>query len=117
MIISSGGELIETVDVAAEPSGDLLALSDLIDQPNPSAIVQVLVNPARNIISGNTGDGVLITGTGTNNNVVAGDFVGTDVTGTAALGNGASGVEIDLSAEQRHRDSRLRWRSTSRKAT
>ena len=61
--------------------------------------MQVLANPARNIISGNTGDGVLITGTGTNNNVVPGDFVGTDVTGTAALGNGASGVEIDLSAQ------------------
>jgi titin len=48
----------------------------------------------RNVISGNNGWGVAILGTGTNNNVVSGNFVGTDVTGTVALGNGNNGVGV-----------------------
>ena len=49
---------------------------------------------ARNIISGNTGDGVEITGSGTTGNSVAGNYIGTDVTGANALGNGGDGVAI-----------------------
>ena len=46
----------------------------------------------RNIISGNAWDGVHIQDTGTTGNVVAGNFIGTDASGTAALGNGSNGV-------------------------
>ncbi len=52
---------------------------------------------ARNLISGNTNDGVEIFGTGTSGNVVAGNFIGTDISGTLALPN-SRGVEIDTSA-------------------
>ena len=48
---------------------------------------------ARNIISGNTQFGVFISDSGTSGNVVEGNFIGTDSTGTAALGNG-TGVQI-----------------------
>ena len=47
------------------------------------------VAAARNVISGNRGEGIEIDA---NNNVVQGNFIGTDMTGTTALGNGASGV-------------------------
>jgi uncharacterized delta-60 repeat protein len=43
---------------------------------------------ARNIISGNNGDGVEITGAGTNNNVVAGNYIGTNDAGNATIPNG-----------------------------
>jgi hypothetical protein len=46
----------------------------------------------RNIISGNTSDGVFITSG--NNNQIVGNYIGTDVTGTAALANVDEGVEI-----------------------
>jgi titin len=46
----------------------------------------------RNLISGNRGVGVLIRAFA-QQNVVAGNYIGTDVTGTVALGNGG-GVEI-----------------------
>src|SRR5262249_54771579 len=47
---------------------------------------------ARNVISGNRGDGIDLTGSTTAGNVVQGNFIGTDLTGAAALGNGIDGV-------------------------
>ena len=91
-VISSGGNLIDTVDVAAEPDGDLLAVNGLF-HPTQYAVVRVQVNPARNVISGNTDDGVLISGS--SGNVVAGNFIGTNAAGTAALGNSVDGVDVD----------------------
>ena len=52
---------------------------------------------ARNIISGNNAEGVRITDSGTSFNVVAGDYIGTDVTGEIALGNGGAGVSFGYS--------------------
>jgi uncharacterized repeat protein (TIGR01451 family)/CSLREA domain-containing protein len=49
---------------------------------------------ARNVISGNSGVGVLIDSANTNNNVITGNFIGTDAAGSAALGNAAGGVLI-----------------------
>src|SRR5262249_29741378 len=49
---------------------------------------------AGNVISGNTTDGVLITGTGPTNNRGRGNFMGTDGTGSFAVANGTNGVEI-----------------------
>jgi parallel beta-helix repeat protein len=52
---------------------------------------------AHNTISGNSHDGVLILSTGVasaSNNLLEGNFIGTDSTGMSALGNLANGVEI-----------------------
>jgi CSLREA domain-containing protein len=46
----------------------------------------------RNLISGNALWGVAIGGAGARNNDVLGNFIGTDVTGTAAIPNGEAGV-------------------------
>ena len=51
----------------------------------------------RNIISGNGRIGVLIEGAGATNNRVVGNFIGTDVNGTADLGNGFDGVFVSVS--------------------
>ena len=53
----------------------------------------------RNLLSGNGQSGVRITGTGANQNVVAGDYIGTDVTGTVRIGNGRDGVTVELGAQ------------------
>ena len=65
---------------------------------------------ARNIISGNAGDGVFVSGASAQGNVISGNYVGVDATGTRALGNGRSGVltgaangSARLSARQPHR--------------
>jgi len=48
----------------------------------------------RNLISGNGGHGLAIAGTGANDNRVAGNFIGTDLSGTLPLGNALSGVYV-----------------------
>jgi parallel beta-helix repeat protein len=53
--------------------------------------------PQGNLISGNLADGVLINGASTGN-VLSGNFIGTDATGTIALGNGQDGVAITNSS-------------------
>ncbi len=53
---------------------------------------------ARNIISGNTNDGVYITGASATNNLIQGNYIGTDSSGTTALSNGTMGIRITGSA-------------------
>lgn len=47
----------------------------------------------RNIISGNSGNGIVLNGTGTQQNLVKGNFIGTDISGMAPLSN-YSGISI-----------------------
>ncbi len=49
---------------------------------------------ARNLISGNGGNGVQILNTGASNNTVQGNFIGADVTGTAGIRNASGGVLV-----------------------
>ncbi|HZM87895.1 MAG TPA: HYR domain-containing protein [Blastocatellia bacterium] len=53
---------------------------------------------ARNVISGNTGNGVDIQGTTALGNTVQGNFIGTNAAGTAGLGNGGFGISVQLQA-------------------
>jgi hypothetical protein len=49
---------------------------------------------ARNVISGNAADGVLVAGTGASGNRVQGNYIGTNAAGSAAVPNRLYGVEI-----------------------
>ena len=52
------------------------------------------IGASGNVISGNGSDGVRISGAGTSNNTVAGNFIGTDVTGGMDRGNAEAGVVV-----------------------
>jgi titin len=56
------------------------------------------IGGVRNIISGNNSHGVIIRDSGTTSNTVAGNYIGTDVTGTLVLGNSQQGVRIETGA-------------------
>ena len=48
----------------------------------------------RNLISGNSSNGVRIEGSDTMSNTAQGNYIGTNLNGDATLGNGAQGIEI-----------------------
>jgi hypothetical protein len=49
---------------------------------------------ARNVVSGNGNNGVTINGSGATGNLMQGNYIGTDVSGTSDLGNDAQGVAV-----------------------
>ena len=91
----TGGSL--TIDGTSEPD---FAGTPVIEIEGSTAGVLVdglTLNSSNNTIRGLVinrfaGDGIEILGGG--NNVIEGNFIGTDVTGTADLGNGSTGVRI-----------------------
>ena len=58
------------------------------------------------MLSGNALAGVWISGQGTDDNVVAGNFIGTDAAGTAPLPNAKDGVDLEAGSCQREHDRR-----------
>lgn len=51
----------------------------------------------RNVISGNTGNGILVDDD--DNTVIQGNFIGTDKSGTQALGNGGHGILLNFGSQ------------------
>ncbi|MDT3778358.1 DUF4347 domain-containing protein [Nitrospira sp. MA-1] len=80
-----GTDVTGTVDLG---NGD-----DGIDYDGNNGIIGGLTAVERNIISGNTGDGINFGGSSTGS-VVWGNYIGTDVTGTLGVGNTANGILI-----------------------
>lgn len=83
----SGG----TVDLGNGGHG--IAIISQINTSSSNHIIGGSTPVERNIISGNAFKGIHIVGP-SNNNQIKGNFIGTDVTGTADLGNTHDGVEI-----------------------
>ena len=64
-------------------------------ESSPSNMIGGIAAGTGNVISGNTGAGVYIAGgVGSGNNAVAGNLIGLNAAGTAALGNSAQGVYL-----------------------
>ena len=96
-ITSSSANLVEGNDIGTDVTGTKpLGNGDsgvLIDGGSTDNVVGGTTAAARNVISANQLRGVHITSSSAN--LVEGNYIGTDVTGTKPLGNGDSGVLID----------------------
>jgi hypothetical protein len=81
-----------------DPTGNLAVTNGLspltIDNGARGNTIGGLVPTARNILSGSIYQGLVIRDSGTMNNVVEGNYIGLNATGTAALSNRWSGVAI-----------------------
>lgn len=64
---------------------------------SPSNLVGGTTPETRNVLSGNAGAGVYITGSGSHHNIVTGNYVGVDTTGSYSLNNLKTGVGIGYS--------------------
>jgi parallel beta-helix repeat protein len=82
---------IEGNYIGTDPTGTLA-------RPNAGTGVGIQDAPnnliARNLISGNGEDGILIFKSGATGNAVQGNLIGTDASGTRAIPNGMYGIEI-----------------------
>ncbi len=105
---SGNGNTIQGNYIGTDPTGTVaegngtgavLSVNDAItiEESSNNTIGGTTVG-ARNIISGNHVDGILIF-VGSMNNVIEGNFIGTDVTGTKALPNAYSGVRVDSTSD------------------
>jgi parallel beta-helix repeat protein len=61
-------------------------------------LVGGLAPGAANVISANNGAGIFLVGTATGSNLVQGNFIGTDPTGTVGLGNAFAGIYLEQAA-------------------
>src|SRR5262249_24105084 len=96
LLITNGGNVIRGNFIGTDQTGTL-------DQGNTVAGVTVLTStnttggaaPAdRNLISGNNFGGIAILDASATGNVIQGNFIGTDDTGTKALGKTGPGVRV-----------------------
>ncbi len=95
-----GGNLIEGDFIGTDASGSTAQLNfgddGVLIFQSPNNTIGGTTPAARNIISGNGGDGIDISGTSANtsSNLVQGNLIGTTASG-GALGNGVDGIEIN----------------------
>ena len=95
---NSSGNTVSGCYLGIDPSGAFAVPNGIV----PVAItngahgntIGGTTSAARNVISGSPIQGIVIHDPGTINNVIAGNYIGLNAAGTAALANGWAGVEI-----------------------
>ena len=100
LIFGGGGNTIQGCYIGTNAAGSA-SLGNNIGigiSASASNIIGGTTAAERNIISGNTSGGLSISSSGATNNVVKGNFIGTNVSGTSPIGNGGHGVELALTA-------------------
>jgi titin len=97
---SSGNNTIAGNYIGTDTTGTLSRpnLYGILVQGVPTNTIGGTTPAARNLISGNAGEGIIIQLSGASGNKVQGNYIGTDVTGTADLGNNGSGVLVQAGA-------------------
>ena len=91
---SSGGNTVQGSFIGTDANGDAAIANarDGIEVDSPSNVIGDS-NGLRNVISGNLGDGILISGASAAHNAVLGNMIGTNLQTNAAIANGENGIE------------------------
>jgi uncharacterized repeat protein (TIGR01451 family) len=95
IVIRSDQNIIEGNWVGLDPSGATVANDRGIAITGSQNLIGGNTPAARNIISGNTGDGILLGGsTAPLQNIISGNFIGAGPNPDISLGNGGNGVRL-----------------------
>jgi parallel beta-helix repeat protein len=104
LAIGSSGNIIMGLQIVRFPSDGIILFGPGIKEGN-------LIGGSRNrghgplgegnLISGNGGNGINISDPRVTNTTIAGNFIGTDITGTAAMGNQGDGIFVYDSTNNR----------------
>ena len=97
ILAGSANNVIAGNFLGTDPTGTLTGRGNSVGvyiQAATNNVIGGTTAADRNIISGNNVDGIQIDGAGTSGNLVQGNYIGLDVTGTADLGNTFQGVAI-----------------------
>jgi hypothetical protein len=94
IFIVSAGNLIQGNFIGTDAGGSYALSNGLGVDIEPGSINNTIggtTSAARNLISGNSSDGIFANA---GLNMIQGNYIGTDLTGTRALGNGHDGVDF-----------------------
>jgi hypothetical protein len=69
--------------------------SGILISGSPANTIGGLAAVERNVISGNSGNGIAIQNSNSTNNLIQGNYIGTKANGTEPLGNGTNGIQVD----------------------
>ncbi|MDQ5822964.1 MAG: S-layer homology domain-containing protein [Chloroflexota bacterium] len=97
---SSGSNTIEGNYIGTDPSGTFPGPNSygILVQGVPTNTIGGATATTRNLISANAIDGIMIQSSGATGNIVRGNYIGTNLAGTADLGNGGSGIVVRAGA-------------------
>ncbi len=104
VMFTNGGNVIQGNFIGTDVTGTIdlgNSRSGIVVQDSPNNLIGGTTAAARNVISGNGQPGIFIanvnTSGSTTGNQVQGNYIGTDITGTANLGNAFGAIEIQAS--------------------
>ena len=95
--VDGNADVIQGNLIGTDVSGKLVIRNYLGIEMNGATNGQIggTTDAARNVISGNLGDGLDIKNSSTGGNKVQGNYIGTDILGKAALPNGGFGITLN----------------------
>jgi hypothetical protein len=97
--LKSGGNLVQGNNIGVDVDGGIPVANGLgISISSGSNTIGGTVTSAGNVISGNKGDGILLTGTTATKNLIQQNTIGADVDGKFAVANVLNGIEITAGA-------------------
>ncbi len=92
MSVSGGGDVIERNYIGTDLTGAIALGNGMVNQTAGIAIDSSANFILNNLVSGNAGSGINVPVSTAPGNIIRGNFVGTNATGTVALGNGINGI-------------------------
>ncbi|AGA29090.1 Calx-beta domain-containing protein [Singulisphaera acidiphila] len=93
------GNVIGTSLDGESAKGNGLAGISIVQSSNN--VIGGSASTAGNLVSGNSGSGIVLSGTSTKQNLVQGNHIGTDIDGDDPLGNQLDGIVLDNAPENR----------------